>query len=297
MTTKERLEQNNNEIAACIELAEQFSGVDVATGLTVGASETATENEGATNGNVHLNLIDKNGVMDSHKIIGAGGTSVTSDENGTITISSTEYTRESLGAAPAGFGLGLTGTEMPVISDVASIAKTGWYRCTSSTDNWVGSSGVIYAVASRDGYITLTGYTENMLSFDYMAILQAVIYRGVLQDWEWVNPPMIPGVEYRTTERWKGKAVYTMMFDFGALPNNSLASITSPITGAKEIVNYYGAATDTTTHSATHTAVADPFVNNHWVNLMNNGTVRIGITTTSDMSKYTAVITMEYTKE
>ena len=96
MTIKERLEQNNNEIAACIKLVEQFSSAGVATGLSVGASETATKNEEATNGNVHLNLTDKNGVMDSHKIVGAGGTSVTSDENGTITI----------GLAAAGTSLG-----------------------------------------------------------------------------------------------------------------------------------------------------------------------------------------------
>ena len=31
---------------------------------------------------------------------------------------------------------------------------------------------------------------------------------GVWQPWEWEQPPMQPGVEYRTTERWNGKAVY-----------------------------------------------------------------------------------------
>lgn len=32
---------------------------------------------------------------------------------------------------------------------------------------------------------------------------------GVWQPWEWVNPPMVPGVEYRTTKRHNGKPVYT----------------------------------------------------------------------------------------
>ena len=37
---------------------------------------------------------------------------------------------------------------------------------------------------------------------------------------EWVNPPMIPGVEYRTTQRFNGKRVYTQWVDMGRLPNN-----------------------------------------------------------------------------
>ena len=34
---------------------------------------------------------------------------------------------------------------------------------------------------------------------------------------EWVNPPMQLGVEYRTTERWNGYAVYTKLINFGTL--------------------------------------------------------------------------------
>ena len=32
--------------------------------------------------------------------------------------------------------------------------------------------------------------------------------------WEWVNPPMEIGVEYRTTERWKSKPVYRKLVTF-----------------------------------------------------------------------------------
>lgn len=31
---------------------------------------------------------------------------------------------------------------------------------------------------------------------------------SVWGEWEYINPPMQPGVEYRTTERWEGKPVY-----------------------------------------------------------------------------------------
>lgn len=60
------------------------------TGLKVGASASATTNAAATNGNVYLNLLDNTTIRDSHKIVGSGATTVTSDANGVITISSTD---------------------------------------------------------------------------------------------------------------------------------------------------------------------------------------------------------------
>lgn len=43
---------------------------------------------------------------------------------------------------------------------------------------------------------------------------------------EWINPPNRPGVEYRTTERWNGKAVYTQMLYLGALSNKLAMAVT-----------------------------------------------------------------------
>lgn len=39
--------------------------------------------------------------------------------------------------------------------------------------------------------------------------------------WEYINPPMQLGVEYRTTERFMGSPVYVRLVDFGALPDNT----------------------------------------------------------------------------
>ena len=61
-----------------------------ATGLKVGATAYATSNAAASNGNVYLNVLDNYTVRDSHKIVGSGATTVTSDANGVITISSTD---------------------------------------------------------------------------------------------------------------------------------------------------------------------------------------------------------------
>lgn len=40
-------------------------------------------------------------------------------------------------------------------------------------------------------------------------------------EWEAESPPMIAGKEYRTTERYQGKAVYTALIALGNLPNAS----------------------------------------------------------------------------
>lgn len=59
----------------------------VASSLIVGASATATANAQATNGNVHMNLLEDGSVANAHKITGSGKVSVTSDASGDITVS------------------------------------------------------------------------------------------------------------------------------------------------------------------------------------------------------------------
>ena len=56
----------------------------------VAAESTGTTNATATNGNVYLNLIENGAVRSTHKITGSGATTVTADESGNITISSTD---------------------------------------------------------------------------------------------------------------------------------------------------------------------------------------------------------------
>ena len=54
----------------------------------------------------------------------------------------------------------------------------------------------------------LPGYTAQRMLLD-----------GAWGEWEYLNPPMELGVEYRTTERYLGKPVYTKLVDCGAMPN------------------------------------------------------------------------------
>lgn len=87
------------------------------TGLKVGASATATANAAATNGNVFLNVLDNTTVRDFHNIVGSGATTVTSDANGKITISSTNTVYTHPTTHPAS-----------MITGLATVATSGSYN-------------------------------------------------------------------------------------------------------------------------------------------------------------------------
>ena len=57
---------------------------------------------------------------------------------------------------------------------------------------------------------------------------------------EWLNPPMVLGVEYRTTDRYKGKAVYTKLFSCGTLAAGITNVTDTTSSGVQEIIRYSG---------------------------------------------------------
>ena len=56
-------------------------------------------------------------------------------------------------------------------------------------------------------------------------MVRRTIYGSIVYPWEWVNPPMTLGIEYRTTQRCNGKPVYAKAVEAGVLPNNSYKEI------------------------------------------------------------------------
>lgn len=86
-----------------IALSDTNSDTHWTTHLITGASNTATANAAASNGNVWLNLLDNTTIRNTHNIVGTGITTVASDANGKITINTTKptYSASDVGAAPA----------------------------------------------------------------------------------------------------------------------------------------------------------------------------------------------------
>ena len=110
---------------------------------------------------------------------------------------------QNLKFAPSGFGLGEENGK--TISSYSEITGYGFYRlttesglCPTSNVNWgavfLGPNikwGTLVASCS-DGYVALKSVSDGVWN----------------SDWEWVNPPMVDGTEYRTSERIGKKTVF-----------------------------------------------------------------------------------------
>lgn len=105
-----------------------------------------------------------------------------------------------------------------------STTTFGGGRVTFEIFKQVGGYGVIKAVKY---YSSGTQVDER----------QRLIFNNVWHSWEWVNPPMALGVEYRTTERLDGKVVYAQYINVGTATNG--ASMSNP-SGATNIVRHQG---------------------------------------------------------
>ena len=101
---------------------------------------------------------------------------------------------------------------------------------------------------------------------------------------EWSNPPLQVGVEYRTVERYGGKPVYVQSINFGALPNASSKSVNHNIENYGGIVSYDGRV-------SYYNLIAHPGVDSISIA---GGTITI--VTNANLSAQSAIITLKYIK-
>lgn len=139
---------------------------------------------------------------------------VAPDESGNVGV-----TPEQIGAAPAGYGLG-TQNEVVIssLSELDNTWRNGWYKFqTFNEENIEGHKlGLLYVNSSTSSVEQIFVPYRN--PYRLIRVNHAEDGWGV---WEYENPPMVLGVEYRTTERWQNKPVYTMLVDCGTMPNKS----------------------------------------------------------------------------
>ncbi len=141
-----------------------------------------------------------------------------------------------IGAAPAGFGLGENNARSVSWNNAAF--NNGFVREKNGSPDGEWWHGI---VCKEYGTIT-TQLAFKPNNGVWLAAMRGRTSNGGYGEWEYVNPPMLPGVEYRTTERWKGKAVYTKLIDLpivssdineGALHFDELASGVDTIVSAE----------------------------------------------------------------
>lgn len=151
-------------------------------------------------------------------------------------------TAADVGAAPDGFGLGIDyGGNVPG-GDINNATKNGWYSLAGTELN---------APTVDDGVQSVTGamlFVQSSRSdrskVQWMTIGNAGFFGYTLRryynptstewsSWEWLNPPMQTGVEYRTTERRNGMPVYAMYFACGTMTNG--AQIDYPLQNGNQV--------------------------------------------------------------
>lgn len=127
------------------------------------------------------------------------------------------------GVAPAGYGLGAKDGKL--ITDGNDALVGGWFYWGNIDTNLPSTYGhmrVDPRISTSNGQTLMqTAYSDNYQG----CVAQRKMVDGAFKPWEWVNPPMKLGVEYRTTERYLGKPVYVKLVDCGALPNSASKSI------------------------------------------------------------------------
>ncbi len=110
---------------------------------------------------------------------------------------------------------------------------------------------------------------------------------------EWVDPPMKPNVEYRTTERHDGKIVYVKRIIMGSLPNATYGTLTFGFSQAEEVIHIEGEIHD---GGYIHKF---PYVNNSgnamaWFYSVNSNYVQVW--TKSDLRDASAEFTVKFTR-
>ena len=129
--------------------------------------------------------------------------------------------------APAGYGLGESNALS--VEDCNTAVKTGLYSFAYNTINRPEhlGYGVIFPIARLESsnakeIIQIAkgcGTGTGVGSFQNRITAVRSTEDGITwTEWEYENPPMVLGVEYRTTERWNGQSVYVKLVDCGQGP-------------------------------------------------------------------------------
>lgn len=151
---------------------------------------------------------------------GAGTGTVRYDAAQSLTDAQKTQARANIAAAPDGFGLGKRNVTLTASDDLDNVMGNGWYYWGSSTP--ANAPALINANSSSDycAMFMISG-SQIVASFNdrnNMAMRSKNVDGWT--PWEYINPPLKPDVEYRTTERYLGKPVYCKLVNCGLIADN-----------------------------------------------------------------------------
>lgn len=157
------------------------------------------------NGKVLYKKVDANGALNY-------SVDYAKAEDGTETGTWHKYSNM-MGSAPSGFGLG----DKNVPTTAWKYTKgAGFLRSSNGSPDGEQWWGITCARDSGTG-AQVAFKNENSILIEAKRIYKTDSYGNTTGDWEYVDPPMVDGAEYRTTERFNGKAVYKRLNSNGTL--------------------------------------------------------------------------------
>ena len=188
------------------------------------------------------------------------------------------------GKAPAGYGLGGIGKQ---VTDMNNAQESGFYSAIGSTNLPPNVESVKYGsvlvLCSQANRVTQVYFQDVTGGAGAIAVRR--LNGNGWSDWEFINPPMRVGIEYRTTERYLGEPVYVKLVNFGALPNATLKSIDHKIQDISVPFSIEGNITN-----GSRTAVGSSDI--AW----SCTSSKLMASTTTDMSTRNAYVKIKYTK-
>ena len=217
-------------------------------------------------------------------------------------------TPESIGAAPGGYGLG---SEPSQFLEANDCVVNGWYRdANGNAKNAPWNYAHIFVTTysahifiRQDAYIT--GGSTSAPSVSHAVRIRHPDFlkeNDFWGPWEYESgTPMYLSVEYRTTERYLGKPVYTIAFDFGALPASGYKILYAPAAAnISDIVAYGGCTSGGTAFPCLTAEGCSNGVSPHDIRCAAvknvSGGIAVSIGVSKDRSAETATVWAKYTK-
>lgn len=215
----------------------------------------------------------------------------------TLTDAQKTQARANIGAAPGGFGWGdsaqytfKTNEDFKAwfMQNAAPKCARNTFAASVFIADVINNRMLIIASGnSLTSDIVIVGYTYN--GYELRA---TVDYNGILKPWEWVNPPMELGKEYRTTGRYLGKPVYTKLVDCGEMPSGTTKTVDVGVENllrkvSVEAMMYYSATDNWTLPLHNGSFDVDVWFNNQGISIRAQQ---------SGLSAYTGYVTIKYTK-
>lgn len=193
--------------------------------------------------------------------------------------------------APGGFGLGKIPTPSVKWS---SINRPGFSR--SNVDSPDGKSWWGITTATDGGYGAHIAFSREGGILTEAKRLFKTSNKVCSGDWEYVNPPMQLNKEYRTTEISEGKAVYVMLFNFGALPSKDGKKKVFFAPKNVTVVDMYGIVsyTDDSGNAISYPISVSTETPQFYADTTDGCVV---IQSTVDLSARTAKVMLKYTKD